>query len=402
MAYKLRDMQRGLSHESARTIDPPGSIVWYAAGICLLVASILIRLSWYPVVVSDYTYFGEPWFDTLKSHAGLTAFAQPFADYAPLYLYALKLLSFLPIGSLGGEKTLALLFDVLIAYAGYCILKRKTSLKKRARFLAAAILFSLPTVMMNSSLWGQSDALYSAMLLLSLLALFSERAFLAALAFGIAFSFKLQAIFFAPILVGYLLRKKETRPYLLIPPLVFLLSIVPAWLGGGQLGYWLFIYLAQAHEYPWLSVSAQSIFAFLQPLSLPPFATVAVFWLGIAGATGVACTIAARTKKLPELFPEQVLLLSLASTLLIPYLLPRMHERYFYLADLFSVLYAFCRPRRWWMPVLVVVSSLMSYMPFLSGQVSFLSWAQVDLRVPALLLLAPISAIIFDVRNSKG
>jgi Gpi18-like mannosyltransferase len=394
--YEPRNMQRD-PHESARTIDPRGSIAWYVAGICLLVASILIRLSWYPVIVSDYTYFGKPWFDTLQSHAGLTAFAQPFADYAPAYLYLLKLLTFLPIGSLGSEKTLSLIFDVLIAYAGYRILKRITDLSKGVRFLAAAILFSLPTVMMNSSLWGQSDSLYSSMILMSLLAILLRAPLAASLAFGVAVSLKLQAIFFAPILVGYLLRSRETRLYLFVPPLVFLLSVLPAALGGGQFGYWLFIYLSQAHEYPWLSVSAQSIFAFLQPVPLTPLLTMIAFWAGVLAAVAVAAAVTVGVKKLPDLFPEQVVRLSLASTLLLPYLLPRMHERYFYLADILSVLYAFCRPRHWWVPLIVVFASLASYMPFLSGQVKFLSWAQVDLRMPALLLLPPVALVAYEL-----
>lgn len=380
-------------------VDPRGSTLWYLVGGCLLAASLFIRLLWYPVVVSDYTYFGKPWFDTLKSHAGLTAFAQPFADYAPAYLYLLKMLTLLPVSSLGSEKTLSLLFDVLIAYLGFCILRRTTSFSKGICFFASAILFSLPTVMMNSSLWGQTDALYSAATLGSLLAILADAPLAAAVAFSVAFSFKLQAIFFAPILAGYLLRRKETRAYLLVPPLLFFLSVVPAWLGGGELQYWFSIYLSQAHEYPWLSVSAQSIFAFLQPLSLSPMITSLAFWLGVIGAALVGLLVALRMKRVPQLRAEEVILLSLAAALLIPYLLPRMHERYFYLADLLSVLYAFYRPKRAFVAVLVVLASLLSYMPFLSGQVGFLSWAHVDLRVPALLLLIPIAFVIADLRR---
>jgi len=136
-------------------------------------------------------------------------------------------------------------------------------------------------------------------------------------------------------------------------------------------------------------------------LPLSTFATSFAFWAGVLGAGAIACLVALRMKKLPELIPSEVLSLALASALLIPYLLPRMHERYFYLADLFSVLYAFLRPSRWWMPVFIVCASLMSYMPFLSGQVSFLSWAHVDLRVPALLLLIPILVVAGDLRGMR-
>jgi len=369
------------------------------AGIGILLITVAVRLLWYPVVVSDYTYFGKPWFDLLASYAGLTAFAEPFADYAPAYLYLLKFLTFIPVSSLVSEKTLSLLFDALIAYLGYRILKHASqwSLRKDVLFAVAVAFFALPTVMVNSSLWGQTDALYSSGVIASLFGILLGAPLFAALAFGVAISFKVQAVFFAPVLVGYLLRRKETWKYLLVPPLVFFLSVVPALIGGGSPSYWLFIYLVQAGEYPWLSVSAQSIFAFLQPLPLTAFATSIAFWLGMAAAALVAIVVIYLMKRMPELVAERVVLVSLAAALLLPYLLPRMHERYFYLADLLAVLYAFYRPRRFFVPVLVVGTSLMSYMPFLSRQVSFLSWAQVDLRVPALILLIPIVVVIYDL-----
>ena len=57
----------------------------------------------------------------------------------------------------------------------------------------------------------------------------------------------------------------------------------------------------------------------------------------------------------------------LATTLVlaVPFFLPEMHERYFYLADVLTIVMAFY-VRRYW-PVAVVVSacSLLSYAPFL-------------------------------------
>lgn len=378
-------------------IDPRGSSFWYQVGFLMLALSLVIRALWYPVIVSDYTYFGKPWFDTLASNPGLTAFAHPFADYAPAYLYLIKGLTFVPVSSLTSEKTLSLAFDALVAVLGYSMLRKSSrwSLRSDVLFVAAVTLFSLPTVMMNSSLWGQTDALYSAGVIASLLFILSDTPLWAAIAFGVALCFKLQAIFFAPVLIGYLLRKRETWWYLILPPMVYVLSVVPAWLSGGSLSYWLTIYMTQAKEYPYLSVSAQSVFAFLQPLPLSPFVASTAFWLGMIVSALIA--VGAGFIVYKRRGTTMVVLASLASALLLPYFLPRMHERYFYLADLVAVLYAFYQPKRWFIPVIVVGTSLASYMPFLSKQVSFLSWARVDLRLPALLLLIPICAVLFDV-----
>lgn len=382
-----------------RLFDPERSSFWFMFGWGMIALVVVVRLLWYPVVVSDYTYFVKPWFETMQSHAGLTAFAEPFADYAPMYLYFLKALSAIPISSLYSAKTLSLIFDLIIAGVGYLILKRTLMWRanKTILFLAAAVFFALPTVMVNSSLWGQSDAIYSAGIMVSLFAILSSAPLLAAIAFGFAMSVKLQAIFFLPVLVGYLLRTKDTWKYLLIPPFIYLATMLPVWIAGGQLRYWLFIYFVQATEYPWLSVSAQSIFAFLQPLPLSPVQTNVLFWLGILLACAFALYVAYAMRSMPRISAPVVVLISLAAVLIIPYVLPRMHERYFYLADLFSVLYAFFRPKRFFVPIIVVSASLMSYMPFLYKQVGFLSWAHVDLRVPAALLLIPIGVVLYDL-----
>lgn len=71
----------------------------------------------------------------------------------------------------------------------------------------------------------------------------------------------------------------------------------------------------------------------------------------------------------PELTPTRIVLLATTSVILVPYLLPGMHERYFCLADVLSVIAAFHLPRRlWYVPILVQISSFGSYLQYLSTQ----------------------------------
>lgn len=377
----------------------PSQWRWYVVGGIVIAAGIAVRVFLYPTITSDYTYFIKVWFDTLATHPGLTAFAQPFADYAPLYLYFLKVLTYIGTPSLDSVKTLSVLFDALNAFAAYRILAFVPTLKvhKGVRFVAASVLFILPTVIMNGALWGQSDAVYAAGVLFSLWAMLADAPLLAAVSFGFAVSIKLQAIFFAPVLAGYLLRGRKTASYVLVPPALFTLSIAPAWLSGGNFWSWFTIYGKQAGEYPYLSVSAQSIFAFVQPLGLSAHATNTLFWLGLvfSGVLALAFVwIAARSRILSA---QALLILSLMSVLLLPYFLPRMHERYFYLADVISTLYAFFVPRRAFIPVLVVLASTLAYFPYLSSQVSYLTGLHLDLRIPAALLLLPVALMLFDL-----
>jgi len=59
---------------------------------------------------------------------------------------------------------------------------------------------------------------------------------------------------------------------------------------------------------------------------------------------------------------------ALLSALFPPFLLPGVHERYFFAADALSVVYAFYDPRRWFVAVLIQFASVFSYYPYLFGR----------------------------------
>ena len=63
--------------------------------------------------------------------------------------------------------------------------------------------------------------------------------------------------------------------------------------------------------------------------------------------------------------PATYVSVAFITVLLVPFLLPAMHERYFYLADVLSVLYACCYPKRFYIPAIMVAVSFFAYMPFL-------------------------------------
>jgi hypothetical protein len=54
--------------------------------------------------------------------------------------------------------------------------------------------------------------------------------------------------------------------------------------------------------------------------------------------------------------------------LAVPFFLPQMHERYFYLADVLTMVMAFCVRRYWVVAIVVSACSLLCYAPFLLGR----------------------------------
>ena len=69
-----------------------------------------------------------------------------------------------------------------------------------------------------------------------------------------------------------------------------------------------------------------------------------------------------------EVTPDMTLAFALFFAIFLPYVMPKIHERYFYLADMLSILYACSRRDRRFMPLLVAGASLMSYVPYLMRQ----------------------------------
>jgi hypothetical protein len=63
---------------------------------------------------------------------------------------------------------------------------------------------------------------------------------------------------------------------------------------------------------------------------------------------------------------ERIVLLATAFSILVPFLLPGMHERYFMQAEALAVAAAFLRPGRLWpVPLLVQAASFASYVPYI-------------------------------------
>lgn len=106
-------------------------------------------------------------------------------------------------------------------------------------------------------------------------------------------------------------------------------------------------------------------------------------------------------KSKQQLTPAILLKVTLVFALAIPFLLPEMHERYFYLADVVSIIYAFYFPRLFYIPVVVQLCSLLSYAPyFLNTQVVGLAYiAFAVLGITIIVLVDLLLALYPNIRK---
>ena len=149
------------------------------------------------------------------------------------------------------------------------------------------------------------------------------------LAYSVAFAFKLQAILLGPfLLILFVLRRIRVRTFFLVPA-VYVLTCVPAWLCGRSWKSLLSTYFQQTQTYGSVSMNAPSLYLLFSPYDTKPVIRAGV--LLCAGVVLCAAYLALKNPVRPS--PRLVLVLAAASAACTAWLLPGMHERYFYVAE---------------------------------------------------------------------
>lgn len=338
--------------------------IWFI-GILL---ALLLRFSLRDFQSGDFRDFTGPWYDAIRAGGGLSALRDVSSNYSPAYLYLLVAgsVTFAGLPQLYTIKLVSVIFDFVCAVFVYRLVRLRFPTGHLPQLAFFAVLFA-PTMFLNSSLWGQADAIYTAGLIACLYFLLVERQIAAFVAFGLAFSVKLQALFLAPLLLILLLRGRLSWKNAFLVPITYLLTLVPAWLAGRPLGDLLTTYLAQANFYRSLTKNAPNLYQWL-PNS--HYEVLMPAGLILAVSAVFLLTLAAH-KSSDNLSRESLILLGTFSVLLMPFILPKMHDRYFFAADLFSIVLAFYYPRFFYVPLIVGGVSFFSYLPFLFDQEPF-------------------------------
>lgn len=409
-------------------------LLFYGACAVLFFFALYLRVSVYNTITSDYTAFVSQWYAYLKNHGGFAALKYNFSNYNVPYLYLLLILTYLPVPQLIAIKSLSVFFDLVMALFVFLIVRLKYR-NIYAAPCAALVMLYAPTIWINSAAWGQADAIYTAFCLGSLYFLLKGKPFWACIFFGLAFSFKLQAIFFFPLLLILLLRKKLPWQHLLLVPAVFLIMLVPAYIAGRDFSSLVSIYVNQTSNDnsgvgTFNSGGGQNNGSFggqrfnntngsgVTVSSTPSSGTSGTTKInrggpggnnqgngggGFGGGSGNTTSSSSLTRNAPTwyqwvsgnssdilkdigiglaglfvalmgvlvwrskqpLTPELILKIGLMFCLAIPFLLPNMHERYFFMADVISIIAVFYFPRLFYIALLMQLSSLLSYAPYM-------------------------------------
>ena len=331
---------------------------------CLLLGAALVNFCALPGTSGDLRKFVVPWYHYILEHGRFASLADGFANYTPPYLYLLSLGSFADglVPPVLVVKLVSIAGSLALALCAYRLLT--ALLPRRTARLAACGLLLLPTVWINSAWWGQCDAIHAAASVLAVAQLMRGRWWSGMAALGLAMSFKFQAVFLAPLILYLLVSRRLPVASLLVPPLVYMLMMLPAWLAGRSAWDLATVYMMQAGYYFDLSASAPNIWEYIDGLHLVSYQHGVIIGTALGIAATIALTWIAWRRHLDG---ENLLPLAVGATIALPYLLPKMHNRYFFLADVLSYAMAVSRPspRRVRIAVMVQIGSTLASLRYL-------------------------------------
>ncbi|GMO38359.1 MAG: hypothetical protein Ta2B_18030 [Termitinemataceae bacterium] len=325
--------------------------------VTITIFSIAIRVAGFSHKTGDY-FTQSNWVTHLRENGIFEGFKTFPGNYNAIYMYFLAILSYLPSKyELWIMKIMSCVFDYICAFYSMKIIRQMTRSVKTGVLTYAIILFS-PTVFINSGLWAQCDSMYAAFILISMFYLLNDRPCPAMLHFGIALSFKLQAIFPLPFILYIFIYKKISMKNLLYILIGFFGVSIPAWLFGWPLIKCVANYLAGTNTSGILTMNAPTIFTWGNlPVVMPVvFIAAVLFCIGFL-----------IINKKSKLSNNTILLLFLFCNFTIPFFLPNMHERYFYVGEIAVLLYVMINPKRFWISFFVIMPSLATYTGYLYG-----------------------------------
>ena len=361
-----------------------------------------IRYALRDVVAGDYKMFFEPWVATLREAGGgfkgLSAEFE-YVDYTTPYLLILSFISICPLfNTLILMKMVSIFFDFVAAIAVGFIVYDMTG-RKQSGYMAYTVMLFVPTIAANSAMWAQCDIIFTSFVMLSLLYMLRDKPRISLIFYGVAFAFKLQTLFIAPLYLLLWVKKKMKIQHFLWLPIVYFIGIIPSWIAGKNLWELLTVYLFQANgemDIYKLSHKFPNVYQIIGTDSfLREYADAGIYFT-LAVLMVLLYYIAQKNFVFTK---DLIIRMGMFFVMVVVFFLPHMHERYGILADVLSVIVAFSNPKKFYVPLIAIGCSFAGYTLYLAQQ------TVIPLSVYAIIyagLIIDLGIGIYKEINQKG
>ena len=375
--------------------------------IMMFLVTVVVLVAEYAVVkypTGDVTSFIFRWINGIRD-TGFNKFYEQAADYSTGYLFLCALWSLLPPGeqvTVNGStyylnqmiymKSFYYVMIIVMAIGIYLIVKHLTKSSWKAS-LSYCVTLVLPSVFVNASIWGQADVLIGAGLIYTIYFILKKKDWLAMLIFGITLGMKIHAIFIAPFLVYLILNRRIRLWTVLSAALGLFITFLPAYMCGANIGV-PFNYLGeQTSEYINLSYGCGNMWHLVNYRGDVVNHASTIIGLSLIGVF----TAGLYLRKINLKDDYNLVKVATLMIMVTIYFLPHMHERYFYTIDVLIVAYAFMNKKRFYLPVIMQLSSAIAYYHFLSGKYFIQNWGEDSVHICSYLNLFVLLVMCYDV-----
>lgn len=354
-----------------------------------------IRMSVKSMVTGDFEYFLDPWM-TMFDEYGFAALGMDFYNYNTPYMILLYLASLTGINHLTAVKLISIVFDFLLAVTVGFVMREMSDSKTKIMFAYGAV-WMFPTIVCNSAFWGQCDSIYTFFILLSVYFMLKGKSLPSMILYGIAFAFKMQAIFILPAYLILWTKKKLKLAHFLAIPIMYVLSLVPAMAAGMSFGGAVGLYgkqLGTATGY--LECNWPGVYELIGIEPYWDYYGPAGMWFTVCILMCFMFYMAYKNYKVTNISIIEVFLYV---GMLTVYFLPYMHERYGYVAGIFAIIFGLVNMRKIYIPIVHGIVSYTAYQACLTDVIVTPHWVW---AIVLLLLLVDMGIYIFKYVQSTS
>ncbi|MCR4606931.1 MAG: conjugal transfer protein TraL [Oscillospiraceae bacterium] len=380
--------------------DSISKTVHLLLAVPLICAAFLVRYYLLPYETADYQDFLSRWVKWFADNGGFSAMKDQIGNYNIPYLYFLALFSYLPVKDIYLIKSFSIFFDIILAYS-VCMTVSLFSDNKWLRICSFSAVLLWPTVILNGAYWGQCDSIYTSLALLGIYCALSDKPIRSMVCIALSFSFKLQAVFIMPVYAVLLIKGKINWKHIAFFPITYIAAVLPAVLLGRPFIDTVGLYFGQMDSIgTGLNYNSPSVFSFWDHKAAPA-EPVLMTNIGIAlaflfmFAVILVCFIYRHS-----LSSKSIVISAALFSTGIPFLLPRMHDRYFFPADILTLCLAFIVPQSAPCAILTLFASFLAYYAYLNMHYLLLMrWGACALIISMLILIVLFYSVLRQDKN---
>lgn len=336
--------------------------------IAITLFFLVLRLSMFKFQSNDYKNYLNPWYEQIAHMGGLNALKEQVGNYSVPYQFLIALFTYIPVNNIYLYKIISVVFDFVLAFYAAKLCREINS--KINFTIVYGVFLGIPTIFLNSALWGQVDSFYSSLCVVAIYELLKSRYLRSFIFLGMALSLKLQTIFILPAFLFIYIVKKEFSIFnFMISVVVVYICNIPGFIYGRNLMTPITVYMHQSKEYNELNLGYPNFVSFFSTRIVYDESNLTNMFRRMFVLLTFAILVLIYSMLLMKFNTwgkQELLLIFIITSWTCVLFLPGMHDRYGYLVDVLLLVASLTIAKKFLVPTTIMIfSSFYAYMAYL-------------------------------------